>query len=240
VDLDGTGVATLYLLNPTGGVLGGDVLDTEVTLGRGAHVCLTTTSATRVYRSAGPASVQRLAARVGAGAVLEYVPDHLIPSPGARLVQTVAVELGPGALALLLDAWAPGRVVRGEAWRFHRLDLTTTVCDQAGPIFHDRVRLEGPTCAAGAELTEGRPYLATFAALGAGEADWAGLARALGEVIAGSGADLLGGAGPLGRGGVVAKVLARSAPDLRVTTDLLWQRSRAMLLGMPALDLRKL
>ena len=40
VDLDGTGVATLLLLNPTGGVLGGDHLETRAELGAGSHVCV--------------------------------------------------------------------------------------------------------------------------------------------------------------------------------------------------------
>ena len=65
MDLDGSGAATLLLLNPTGGVLGGDRLETRVHLGAGTRVCLSTPSATRVYRSAGPASVQRVHVEVG-------------------------------------------------------------------------------------------------------------------------------------------------------------------------------
>jgi urease accessory protein UreH len=38
VDLDGRGAATLFLLNPTGGVLGGDRLETAVELGAGSQV----------------------------------------------------------------------------------------------------------------------------------------------------------------------------------------------------------
>src|SRR5262249_33300677 len=58
-DLEGRGDLVLLLLNPTGGVLGGDVLETDVTLGPGARVVLGTPSATRVYRTAGPPAVQR-------------------------------------------------------------------------------------------------------------------------------------------------------------------------------------
>src|SRR5262249_57064792 len=97
MDLDGSGVATLMLLNPTGGLVGGDVLDTRVTIGAGAHVCLTTPAATRVYRSGGATAVHRFAARVGEGARLEFVPDHLIPSPRARLRPTTDGTLAPRA-----------------------------------------------------------------------------------------------------------------------------------------------
>src|SRR5262245_17663374 len=62
VDLDGSGGATLMLLNPTGGMVGGDVLDTAVVLGSGSRVCLTTVGATRVYRSGGAPAVERVSA----------------------------------------------------------------------------------------------------------------------------------------------------------------------------------
>src|SRR5574342_934902 len=87
MDLTGDGSATLLLLNPTGGVLGGDRLDTEVSLGPGSRVCLSTPSATRVYRSPERPAVQRVSIRLGPGAALEWLPDHLIPAPGARLRQ---------------------------------------------------------------------------------------------------------------------------------------------------------
>ena len=72
MDLDGDGVATLLLLNPTGGVLAGDRLETEIALGPGSRVCLSTPSATRVYRSPGPVAVQRVTMDVGRGAALEW------------------------------------------------------------------------------------------------------------------------------------------------------------------------
>src|SRR5262249_51940100 len=130
MDLDGSGAATLMLLNPTGGLVGGDVLDTRISVGAGAHVCLTTPAATRAYRSGGEVTVHRFAATVGEGARLEYVPDHLIPSPGARLHQTTDVALAPGASLIVADAWAVGRVARGERWAFDLLDLGLTVVDE--------------------------------------------------------------------------------------------------------------
>ena len=51
MELDGSGSVCVMLLNPTGGLLGGDCLTTEIDLAQGAHVVLTTPSATKVYRS---------------------------------------------------------------------------------------------------------------------------------------------------------------------------------------------
>ena len=60
------GTSYLLLLNPTGGVLGGDRLRTEIDLGERASVCLSTPSATRIYRSGGNTS-GRTAGSTGAG-----------------------------------------------------------------------------------------------------------------------------------------------------------------------------
>ena len=161
------GVAALMLLNPTGGVVGGDRLHTEVRLGAGSHACLTTPSATRVYRSAGPTAVLTFRAALGPGARLEYVPDHLIPSPGARARQSTELVLAPGATALVLDAWSVGRPARGEAWDFAELDFALRVSDRDGPILRERACLGGRRFWDRLGGAEGHAYVATFAAVGA-------------------------------------------------------------------------
>ena len=169
MDLDGTGASTLFLLNPTGGVLGGDGLETRVDLGAGCHVCLSTPSATRVYRSAGSPARQHMSARVGAGACFEYMPDHVIPSPGARFIQSIDLELAPGAAAVLCDAWSVGRPARGEAWLFDLLDSSVTARDSEGLLFKDRFALHGARSAESLAMRQfqGEPARALFAGMSA-------------------------------------------------------------------------
>ena len=239
VDLDGSGAATLALLNPTGGILGGDALDTEVVLGTGAHACLVTPAATRVYRSAGPPAVQRFRAVLGAGACLEYVPDHVIPSPGARLKQTIDITLAPDATLLVVDAWAVGRMARGETWSFDLLDAAIAVSDTRGLLLKERALLDR-TPRDGLGGTEAFPYVATFAALAPKWDRWAELAgdfSAL-DLEAASGVRL--GATMLGRGGVLVRILCPSAPALMTAVGALWKESRRRLLGLPPLPVRKL
>jgi urease accessory protein len=237
--LDHTGEALVMLLNPTGGVLGGDVLDTRVDLGAGARACLTTPSATRVYRSAGAPAVQRFTARVGSGAVLQYVPDHLIPSAGAKLIQRTELYVDEGAVAFVVDAWAAGRVARGEAWRFDLLDTAIAAHDARGPLLLDRACLTGAAERwSGLGSTEGRAYVATVLALAPDRSGGSRLEAALGEALQVSGA--LGGVSPLSRSGVLARVLAASAPELRGAIDRLWGAWRATVLGVPPLSLRKI
>ena len=240
VDLDGTGAATLLVLNPTGGVLGGDRLETRVELGPGSHVCLSTPSATRVYRSTGAASVQRVVFRVGEGARLEYMPDHVIPSPGARLVQSVEVEMAPGASAVLCDAWAVGRAARGEAWRFDLLDTGTIVRDSEGLLFRDRLILGGAQAWGGLGAAEGMAYVATVVCLSPTYGRLDDLASSLSTLLEGTGLEARAGVTMLARGGVVVRLLARSAPELQRAIDLTWTCCRNVLWSLGPLALRKM
>ncbi len=225
------------LLNPTGGVLGGDRLAIDLTLGEGAHACLTTPSATRVYRTASEPAVQTVRLHLARNAIVEWVPDHTIPSAGANLRATFDVELADGARLVLIDAFAAGRIARGEAWSFARLDSTLTVGDARGLLLHDRFVLRGGASWDGLGLAEGRPYFATIVLV----AD-DGLEEFIAEVpgaLPASGAATVGVA-RLPRRGALARCLASDAPALAATLDALWRLARVRLLGLPPLNLRKL
>lgn len=243
MDLTGDGSATLLLLNPTGGVLGGDRLDTRISLGPGSRVCLSTPSATRVYRSPERPAVQRVSISLGPDAALEWLPDHLIPSPGARLRQMTEVSMAPGATLIYLDAWATGRAARGEAWGFDLLDTSLRVRDETGPLLRERAMLGGGARLDGLGGTEGFGYVATFVALRAaldGGRLWAGLASALERDLHATGSGGRAGVSALARGGLLVRLLCPSAPSLSSCVDAIWARCRRRLLGLGPLDLRKL
>jgi urease accessory protein len=229
----------LVLLKPTGGVLGGDRLDTALHLDANSHVVVTTPSATRVY--GGRAAAARLTTRafVAHGATLEYVPDHLIPHPRARVEQSLHVELAAGARLLLWDAWTLGRPARGERWAFDRLVNTLRVEREGRPVFVDRVALtpaqRGLDALGGAE---DHPYVGLWVATSDEARDWAALGRALADAAAAI-PGLLVGASALARGGCVVRMLARSAPALLEAQRVLWASTRAQWLGLRAIDLRK-
>ena len=240
MDLDGSGGATLFLLNPTGGVLGGDRLEICVELGAGSRVCLSTPSATRVYRSAGMPAVQRTAFRLQEGAALEYLPDHVIPSPGARLIQSVELDLAPGSSAIVCDAWAVGRVARGETWRFALLDSGTVARDREGLLFKDRVVLGGTAGWGGLGAAEGMAYVASVACVAPSYAGLAGLCAALTGALATRAPDVKAGVTMLARGGVLARILAPSAPALQRALELARECGRSGLWGLAPVALRKM
>lgn len=236
VALDGP-AAVVSLLNPTGGVLGGDRLAIDLTVGEGAHACATTPSATRVYRTAGAPAVQTVRLDLARGAIVEWVPDHTIPSAGAALQQSFDVALAEDSRLILIDAFAAGRVARGEAWGFARLDSALTVRDARGLIVHDRFVLRGGIEWQGLGLAEGRPYFATIVLVADDGLDTfiAELPHALPAPAAAA-----VGVARLPRRGALARCLAADAPSLSATLEAVWRLARAHLLGLPPLGLRKL
>jgi urease accessory protein len=216
--------------------VGGDRLVIEVEAGPGAHACLTTPSATRVYRTEGEPAVQDVSLRLGPGAVVEWVPDHTIPFAGSAFRQSIHARIGEGARLILVDAFAAGRVVRGEAWGFDHLESALLVEDARGPLLHDRFRLGGGAAWAGLGFTEERPYFATVVVVadeGLGD-----LEEALGDGW-GSRPEVRVGLATLPRRGVLVRCLAASAPALGEALEVIWSAARRTVLGAPALALRK-
>ena len=233
--------AIVSILNPTGGLVGGDRLSIDVSLAAGTHAVLTTPSATRVYRTDADEAVQTVKLRLGPRAVVEWVPDHTIPFAGSAFRQAIDVELDESAGLILVDAFSAGRVARGEAWRFAVLDSAVSIRDQSGWLLHDRFVLRGPVAKDdpawdGLGCAESHPYFASIAIIGAFDA--AHFAAEVHRRWASGGAARVGVA-MLARGGVLVRCLAATAPALIETVETSWGLGRRALRGLPPLRLRK-
>lgn len=137
------GAAAVHLHNISGGVLGGDQLQMRVEVGVGARAQLTTTGATRVYRSRNEAlAVQINEIAIERDGLLEYLPDALIPFAGSRYRQQTHITLAPGAGLFWWETIAPGRAARNEIFAYDLLHLTLDIVADERPIAIERVRLE--------------------------------------------------------------------------------------------------
>jgi urease accessory protein len=231
--------AVVSVLNPTGGLCGGDRLAIDVHAHPGAWACVTTPSATRVYRASGEPSVQVVRLVLDEGATVEWVPDHTIPFAGSAFRQSIEAAIGEGARLVLLDAFAAGRVARPETWAFAKLESAIEVRDARGWIVRDRFVL-GPTPGAlrwdGLGLAESFPYFATMIVVAdVGVGDWVRAA----EAVAASAVEVRLAAAALPRRGALARCLAPSAHALADACERLWGAARAHVLGAPPLGLRK-
>jgi len=104
----GDAVCHNVLVHPPSGLVGGDTLDIQVTVGKGAHGLVTTPGATRFYRSEAGLATQQLHARVETGARLEWLPLEAIAYNQCDALNRAVFELAPGAEMMAWDVTAFG------------------------------------------------------------------------------------------------------------------------------------
>jgi urease accessory protein len=138
------GGALVHLHNLSGGVLGGDRLELAVEVGKAAWAQLTSTGATRIYRSRPevPDACQSIAVRIEKNGVLEYLPDPLIPFAGSRFRQEVRIDLASGAGLFWWETVTPGRLMRGEIFAYQRLCMNLDLLAAGQLVTRERFRLE--------------------------------------------------------------------------------------------------
>jgi urease accessory protein len=238
--LDDVGTAYIYLVSPCGGVVGGDIYSMTVVVEPGARVCLTTPSATRLYATSGRPARQQLDITLHAGAVLEYLPEQIIPFAQAAFQQHMTVRLGPGACVLAMEIVAPGRLARGEAFAYR--DYDSSVCIEAASgqvMLRERTRLRpGWRRLDGPGVFEGYTYLGTFYALVEGRILATDLVEQLHTLLA-CRTGLLGSATMLAHGGLAVRVLGADHMTVSQALHAVWDVLRRALLGYPAVVWRK-
>jgi urease accessory protein len=104
----------VYLVGGAAGPLGGDSLSLRISVGPGAFLRLRSAAASIALPGLdGLESVLRVTVTVAAGGRLEYLPEPLVATDGARHATLVSVSLAAGASLLLRDELLLGR--HGEA-----------------------------------------------------------------------------------------------------------------------------
>ena len=237
----------VHLHNVSGGVLAGDrlVLDVEVEAGAAAQI--TTTGATRLYRHrAGAAdSEQRARFLVGDAALLEYLPDTVIPYAGSRHFQRTEIQLGPAATLFWWEVLAPGRLAAGERFTFERLRVHTEIHVGPRPVLREDYLLEPrwKEQSATARMFE-YSHVASLCAIQEGRAPafwrmledrWNEIARErtrLGLAI--------WGASVLASDGVIVRGLSMSGCFIHETLIEFWRTARLAITGTGAVPPRKI
>lgn len=227
------------LLNVSGGLVGGDRLHTKIAIGPGAHVLLTTASASKAYRSQDNFASLRTQITISENATLEYLPDHLIPHNGAAIDQTLRIDLASGARAIVYDAFAAGRVGRGERWGFRSLISDVAITKNSVPLYLSRSRItpiSQPLIQKG--WMENANYFGAFLIVGDDDVNWSGLANDLHTALQKT-EGLRGSASELSHGGCAARFMTLTAHGLKGAATTLWGLARQEILHLDAFPLRK-
>jgi urease accessory protein len=240
------GAAMVHLHNVSGGLLGGDQLGLTVNVGAGACTQITTTGATRIYRprEEAAATTQTNEVAVGDNALLEYLPDPLIPFAGARFSQRTVVRLSPGAGLFWWEILAPGREARGEIFEYASVEMKTDLVAMGRPIAVERVRIApgNYSLASLARLGCYRTW-ATFyvCRVGLEAGVWLELERHLRETTKGFCArgEARWGISTLSAHGLVVRCVASQGRDVLTGLHALWRAAKLRLYGRDAVPPRK-
>jgi urease accessory protein len=239
---DGTAMAHLH--NVSGGLLGGDDLTLSVDVRARAQAQLTTTGATRVYRRANESAVtrQRNEIRVGEGALLEYVPDAIIPFSEANFSQKTAIELAPDAGLFWWEILGPGREAHGEVFQYDRLEMQTELSASGKRIASERIRIEPAKYDIASPGRMG-PYLycATFyiCRVGIQAKRWLDLETQLRGMEIPRRDSARWGISTLKAHGLIVRCLAMRACDVTPRLLAIWDAAKLFLYGTTAVPPRK-
>lgn len=241
------GSVLVHLHNVSGGLLGGDRLTTSVDVGAGASVQLTTTGATRVYRARqdSSATLQINHFTISQNALLEYLPDAIIPFAKSKFRQETGVNVEAGGGFLGWEILAPGRSAHGELFEYDSVELKIDVKADGQSIAAENARIDpkrsnissiarlGPYC-----------YWITFHIVRVGpDANfWLTAEERIREVIGGfwRPSEELWGVSTLAAHGLVVRGLTRSGTNILANLRSIWCGAKLLLYGREAIAPRKI
>ena len=136
-------------LNTSGGVAGGDVLDTAIAVGAEARATIASQAAERFYRAlpGSAASSVRTRIAVAEGGAAEWLPQETILFDRCAVRRHLRVELAEDAWFLGVERLVFGRAAMGEV--VERASLRDVIEVRRGGrlLLHDAIRLEGDVAA---------------------------------------------------------------------------------------------
>lgn len=136
-------VLLIQVVNPTAGILAGDTLESDVRVGPGAAVLLTSPSATRVFRMERGQARSRQAVSIGPGGWLEFWGEPLVPHGSSSFWQRTTIDVGTDGELVHCEYLMPGRLAHGEAWNWSRLVLELSVRVGDAWVLRERVDQSG-------------------------------------------------------------------------------------------------
>ena len=210
--------AWVYTSSHGGGLVDGDDIAVEASVGAGAAAFLSTQSATKVYRS--PRGTRTtFDADVGEDALLVAAPDAVVCFARSRYRQAQRIALAASGRLVLVDRVTSGRRESGERWRFDEYVSRTVVHLGGRLVVHDATALrasDGPL----AERFGRYDVLAVAMVIGRGlDEEIARIdARVRAEPVR-RGADRLVAAAPVGDAGCILRLAGRTVEDVDDTLE---------------------
>ena len=119
------GMAYLYIISPSGGILQGDRYKTDIMMKNNAVSHITTQGATRIYSMNSNSASQMVNITLDENCYLEYIPDQIIPYQNSRYYQKVNLNIHDDATVIYSEVLTPGRVAMKEIFDYDICYLRT-------------------------------------------------------------------------------------------------------------------
>ncbi|CAM8644440.1 UreH Urease accessory protein UreH [Comamonadaceae bacterium] len=150
---EGDSICHNVLVHPPGGLVGGDTLELNVSVGAGAHGLVTTPGATRFYRSDGPVATQTTRLHLQENARLEWLPLEAICYDACNAINKLQLNLAPGAQCIGWDITALGlphaKLPFVSGWLDQHLEIPGVWLERGRLRADDQRLMDGPTGLAG-------------------------------------------------------------------------------------------
>ena len=131
----------VYLIHPPGGVVGGDVIEVDVSCQQQSKALITTPAAGKFYRSGGKIARQRIHLSVSEGSELEWLPQETIVFNGAQVTTKTQVNLGRTARFIGWEFIALGRPACKEAFASGHATTHLEIFREDKPLLLERTIL---------------------------------------------------------------------------------------------------
>jgi urease accessory protein len=234
-------MAFIFIQQSGDGLVQGDRYRVDIECAAGAAAHVTTQTPTKVFGAPQNFATQLVNLHVGAGAVLEYLPDPVVPCRGSRLFQRICLAADPESTVILGETLLPGRVAHGET---HVYDLYWAETEVRRPdstlLFADLLQLSPPkgrhphsVGLLGTHDVVAALYIVTL------QMQPGKMVTLLRHALDGC-TDVLAGVSELPNGcGAAARLLGPTSKTVQAALTAAWNAARLALLGLPAPNLRK-
>lgn len=234
-------MAFIFVQQSGDGLVQGDRYRIDIDCSPGAAAHFTTQASTNVYRAHDNFVTQQVNVRAGSGAIVEWLPDPVVPFRGSRLFQRTSVTAAADATVILGEVLLPGRVARDEVHAYDVFWAETEVRRPDGSLlFADVLRLH-PTAGEDPRsvgLLAGHDVVAALYVV-SHLVEPPELVGRLRDALR-SCPSAFGGVSELPNGcGASVRILADTSRSARLAIRTVWDAARMALLGVPAPNLRK-
>lgn len=131
-----------YILHPPGGMAGGDVLETNISVESGAHALITTPGAAKYYRCPSDLITVRQNIVLNTHSVLEWFPQESVLFDGTKASLETRVDLQDDAAFIGWDIQCLGRTAIEEHFDHGQMQSSLLVSRNKRPLLVDRFQVD--------------------------------------------------------------------------------------------------